>query len=177
MKFFMAIFVAIVLVVGYGSSSVGAVYTPAVAVGSPDLLTGILTGVRTLLTIALSALFGAINNFLLLVFSKLLSLLTLFLPADFTFPLANIVPGLLALKNPTLLTVATVVLQTLKINGGDLVLSLVPVPILNTPIDLNLLLKLVAPFLKGKNLTFGGLLKAVAVYLGTVYSLVLPKIK
>lgn len=83
-------------------------------------------------------------------------------------------PGLLALKKPTLLSVATVVLNALKINGS-LVLALVPVPILNTPIDLNLLLKLIQPFLKGDKLQFGGLLQAVVLYLGTVYSLVLPK--
>lgn len=84
-------------------------------------------------------------------------------------------PGLLALKKPTLLSVATVVLKALKLPEGFLIISLVPEPILETPIDLNVLLKLIQPFLKGDKLQFGGLLEAVVLYLGTVYSLVLPK--
>lgn len=172
MKFAAITFIAIIVVVGYGFETVTAqAVTPSPP--PPDLLNQLLAGVRTLLTTALSTLFAAINKLLLLIFKKVLLLLTLLLPASFSFELAILVPGLLALKEPTLETVAQVVLTTLKIDG-TLVLAIVPVPILNTPIDVNELLKQIKPFLSGSKITFGGLLTAVAKYLGTIYSLELP---
>ena len=137
--------------------------------GSPILLNGLVAIVRLVLTALIKLLFSATDSLLLFVFRVLLSLLTLFKPAGFTFKLSLIVPGLLALKKPTLLSVANTVLEALKIDGS-LVLALVPVGILNTPIKLNALLKLLQPFLKGEKIPLVGLLEAVAEYLGLFYS-------
>lgn len=66
------------------------VETVPLVVPTPNLLTGLLAGVRTLLTAALSLLFNAINNLLLLIFKSLLFLLTLFLPANTVFQLSKV---------------------------------------------------------------------------------------
>lgn len=140
--------------------------------GSPILLNGLVAIVKGLLTALVKLLFSATDSLLLFVIRVLLSLLTLFKPAGFTFKLSTIVPGLLALKKPTLLSVAISVLQALKIDGS-LVLGLVPDGILNTPIKLNALLKLLQPYLKGENISLVGLLEALAEYLGLFYSRVI----
>lgn len=177
MKLTATILIAVILIIGNGfipveaTSSSSAPSAPATCVCNE-----LIDGVRTLLTSGISTLFTVINNLLLLVFTSFVSLLTTALPADTSIQLTQITPPLLALKDPTLLSVATAVLKLFKIKES-IVLKLGPIPLLYTPIDIKLLLKQAAPFVKGGKLTFGDLIQILINYLVTVYSCVLPKVK
>lgn len=174
MKLNTAILIVIVLVIGDGSIPVAATSAPSAP--ATNVYNELVNGVRILLTSGISTLFTVVNDLLLLIFTSFLSLLTTDLPADFSIQLTQIEPALLALKDPTLLSVGTAVLKTFKINDS-IVFKLGPIPILYTPIDIQLLLKQAAPFLKGGSITFGNLIQTLINYLVTVYSRVLPKVK
>lgn len=175
MKFAAAILIAFVLAVGYGSTPVEA--APDSTALTSSFLTQLLTGLRKLLTDALTGLFSGVNSLLLLVFRRLLFLACLILPAKTEIELVLLLPGLLALKNPTVSSVAAVVIKALNIPAATILLPLVPLPILATPVDLNFFLKLLVPYLNGDKISFGGILEAAATCLGTEYSLVLPEVK
>lgn len=174
MKLTATILIAVILVIGDGFIPVAATSAPSAP--ATNVYNELVDGVRILLTSGISTLFDVVNKLLLLVFTSFLSLLTTSVPADTPIQLTVIEPALLALKKPTLLSVGTAILALFKVEES-VVFELGPKPLLYTPIDIKILLKLAAPFIKGGKLKFGDLIQILINYLETVYSRTLPKVK
>lgn len=170
MKSDSAILIVLILVFAFGSTPVAA-SEGATANSSFGQLLG---GVNTLLDLVLKALFKTINNLVLLLFKSLLNLVKLLVPGETPLNLATLLPPLLALKNPTLATLAATLFTILGVDGTP-ILALIPESIGNTPINLDTLLKTAAPLLQGKTITLANLLFALALYLCKYeYSIKLP---
>lgn len=170
MKFTAAIVLAFISAIGFGSTCVAA-QSDALATNSFDQL---IIGVKTLLDFVLRTLFNGTNSFLFLIFETLLHLITSLVPGSTTLNLAVLLPALLALKKPTLITVVTTLFEVLGVDGA-FILELIPASIGRTPISLKELIKTASPLIQNNRITLANLLHAFALYLGQhKYSIKLP---
>lgn len=170
MKFTAAIVFVFLIAVAFGSTSAAA-ESGALATNSFDQL---IIGVKTLLDFLLRTLFNGTNTFLFLIFKALLYLITSLVPGSTTLDLAVLLPALLALKKPTLITVVKTLFEVLGVKGV-FILKLIPASIERTPINLKDLIKTASPLIQNNKITLANLLLAFALYLGEYkYSVKLP---